>query len=143
MPFKLANALSTFQSYIDRALQPYLDEFVIVYLDDILVYSSTDAEHARHVMLVLEAFWTHGLFAKLEKCSFEKEEVEYLDFIISFSDLSMDPIWIKTITEWLVPTSIKEIQVFLGFCNFYRRFIKGYSQVALPMMDLTKFSQPF
>ena len=91
MPFGLANAPTTFQSYIDRALQKYLDHFIIVYLDDILIYSVTLAEHEPQVTQVLEVLREHGLFTKLEKCSFCQTQVEYLGFIVSSEGLNMDP----------------------------------------------------
>ena len=93
--------------------------FVIVYLDDILVYSLTEAEHTEHVILVLEALRAHGLFTKLEKCSFSQTQVEYLRYIISDQGVSMDPERVKTIMEWPSPATVKETLSFLGFCNFY------------------------
>ena len=138
MPFGLVNAPATFQSYIDRALQGLVDEIAIVYLDDILVYSLEEKEHHQHVRKVLQRLREHELFVKLEKCTFCTTSVEYLGFIITNRGISMDPKRTSTIAEWPVPETIKEIQSFLGFCNFYRRFIHRYSAIAGPMTSLTK-----
>ena len=90
MPFSLANAPATFQSYIDRSLQGLLDEFVIVYLNDILIYSESEEDHQKHVKQVLHRLRESGLFVKLEKCIFHASQVEYLRFIISPQGISMD-----------------------------------------------------
>ena len=90
-----------------------------MYLDDILIYTEAAVNHEECVIQVLQALQEHGLFTKLEKCEFSQDSVEYLGFIISPQGLSMDPTQVQSITEWPCPTSVKEIQSFLGFCNFY------------------------
>ena len=140
MPFGLTNAPATFQSYINSALREYLDNFCTAYLDDILIYSNSREKHTEHVRLVLTKLQKHGLYASLEKCEFSVQEVNFLGYIISPKGVAMEPNRITTIVEWPTPNSVHDIQVFLGFCNFYRRFIKAYSRVALPITTLLQKS---
>lgn len=138
MPFGLTNAPATFQAYINRALAGLLDVFCIVYLDDILIYSRNREEHTAHILQVLDRLEQFQLFAKQSKCSFYQERVEFLGFIIGRDGISMDPERVKAIEEWPPPESIRDIQVFLGFANFYRRFIDGYSRITAPITALLK-----
>lgn len=140
MPFGLTNAPATFQSYINQALSGLLDQFCVVYLDDILIYSDTIEEHTKHVRLVLERLRKHALYASQKKCEFFVDKVEFLGFIVSNVGVSMDPRRVATIEEWPSPTSFQELQQFLGFANFYRRFIQAYSQKARPLTALLKGS---
>lgn len=138
MPFGLTNAPSTFQSYINNTLQEYLDVFCTAYLDDVLIYSNNRKEHRRHVNLVLDKLREAGLQLDIKKCKFEATEVKYLGLIISRRGIEMDPIKIECVKSWKTPSCVKDIQAFLGFANFYRRFIKGFSLVARPLTELTK-----
>lgn len=135
MPFGLANAPATFQSYIHRAIGGLLDITCIVYLDDILIYSGDEAEHERHVREVLERLYEWGLFVKASKCTFFSKSVEFLGFIVTPNGVVMDPVRVQTIREWPEPTCYRDIQVFLGFANFYRRFIYNYSAIVRPLLD--------
>jgi len=139
MPFGLCNAPATFQAYINDALHEYLDVFCVAYLDDVLIYTDgTLEDHIRHVRTVLQRLLDRGLYVKLEKCEFHVEETRFLGFIISPTGIKMDPERIATITDWPTPNSIHDIQVFLGFCNFYRRFVVGYSRVVLAITTLLR-----
>ncbi|UPX10500.1 uncharacterized protein EKO05_0001158 [Ascochyta rabiei] len=119
MPFGLANAPATFQSYIHRALGGLLDRICVVYLDDILIYSQNEEDHDKHVEEVLDCLVEWGMFAKASKCVFSSKSVEFLGFVITPDGVVMDPKRVRTITEWPEPSSYKDIQVFLGFTNFY------------------------
>ncbi|SCO20290.1 uncharacterized protein FFB20_15917 [Fusarium fujikuroi] len=141
MPFGLANAPATFQHYIHQALQGLVDTICIVYLDDILIFSKTREEHTKHLKQILERMKDAELYAKPSKCSFYQDRVEFLGFILTTEGIEMDLARIRTILEWPEPTTYREIQVFLGFCNFYRRFIYGYSKVTAPLTALMKGSQ--
>ncbi len=110
---------------------------VTIYLNDILIMSKTKEEHCRITREVLKTLRKHKLFLKAEKCEFEVLEMEYLGVIISEGSIRMDPVKIKGILDWPVPTKKKELQSFLGFTNFYRRFIKDYSKIVKPMTQLT------
>jgi hypothetical protein len=143
MPFGLTGAPGTFQAYVNDALREFLDEFCVVYLDDILIFSETLEEHIQHVRKVLLRLKECGLFVKLPKCEFHVQKLSFLGFIISPDGISMDPQRISTIVEWPVPESVYDVQVFLGFANFYRRFIDGYSRVVLPITQLLRKNQKF
>lgn len=138
MPFGLTNAPSTFQNYINNTLQEYLDVFCTAYLDDVLIYSNTRQEHRQHVNKVLEKLRHAGLQLDLEKCQFEATEVKYLGLMISRRGIEMDSTKIECIRNWNTPVNVKDIQAFLGFANFYRRFIKSFSTIARPLTELTK-----
>jgi hypothetical protein len=135
MPFGLANAPATFQSYIHRALGGLVDRTCVVYLDDILIYSGREEDHDAHVEQVLDRLVEWGLYAKASKCVFSTKSVEFLGFIVTPNGVVMDPIRVKTIKEWPEPEGYKDIQVFLGFANFYRRFIFNYSAIVRPLVD--------
>ena len=117
MPFGLTNASAIFLEF--------LDHFVVVYLDNILVFSKNEKDHENHVQLVLEKLRFAGLYAKLEKCIFHQPQVEFLGYIISREGLSMDPKKIEAVISWKRPSTIRDIQCFLGFANFYRIFIQN------------------
>jgi hypothetical protein len=140
MPFGLTNAPATFQAYINRALAGYLDEFCVVYLDDILIYSKDAEEHTKHIRLVLERLRKYALYANRKKCHFCTDSVEFLGFVVSNKGVSMDPRRVDTVAAWPQPTTFREVQQFLGFANFYRRFIQGYSRIAKPLTSLLKGS---
>src|SRR5947209_20041089 len=127
MLFGLTNAPASFQNFINDVLRQHLDDFLTAYLDDILVYSNTLTEHKIHVRKIIELLAANGLHLKLEKCEFYQIRVEYLAFIISEKGVSMDPNKVTAIREWEQCTNLHDVRAFLGFANFYRRFIKGYS----------------
>ena len=119
MPFGLTNAPASFQSYIHGVLREYLDIFAIVFLDDILIYSTEESQHEQHVQIVLQALFTAGLFAKLPKCLFSVKRVPFLGYIITDTRVEMEPNHISPIVNWPEPESVREVQTFLGFVNFY------------------------
>jgi RNase H-like domain found in reverse transcriptase/Reverse transcriptase (RNA-dependent DNA polymerase) len=116
----------------------FLDIFLFAYLDDLLIYSKTLKEHKRHVRQILERCQEVGLYLKPEKCQFHAQEVSFVGFLISENGIRMDPSKVEAVTAWPTPESAHDIQVFLGFANFYRRFIKDYSDVTRPMTALLK-----
>ena len=133
MPFGLTNAPAAFQRFMNDIFSDMLDVHVIIYLDDILVYSDDPAEHKKHVREVLQRLRKNGLYCKPEKCHFDKDTVNYLGFILSKDGLKMDPAKVQTIQDWPEPRKVKDIQSFLGFANFYRRFISEYSNIVVPL----------
>src|SRR5204863_9853214 len=133
----LCNASTTFQPSINNSLRDYFYEFCIAYMDDVLVYTKgSHEEHIEHVRKVLQRLQEHKLYVKLEKCKFHVQKTNFLGFIISPEGVEMDPASIATILDWPVPKSVHDIQVFLGFANFYRRFIESYSHLVLPFTNL-------
>ncbi|KAH7556815.1 reverse transcriptase [Bipolaris maydis] len=139
MPFGLTNAPATFQSVINNALHEYLGIFVTAYLDDVLVYSSgTREEHVEHVKKVLRKLKEYKLYLQPGKCEFHTQETEFLGFIISTEGVKMNPKKIQTVQEWPKPNTVKDVQSFLGFANYYRKFIKDYSKITAPLTEITK-----
>lgn len=137
MPFGLANAPACFQRFIQWVLREYLDVFCFVYLDDILIFSKTDEEHLEHIEKIFSALELNKLTASAEKCCFFQTSVVFLGFVISTKGISMDPSKLATIADWPYPKTLNDLQRFLGFANFYRRFIPNFSGVAGPMTALT------
>jgi len=127
IPFGLTNAPATAQRFMNDTLREYLDIVCVCYIDDILIYSRTLKEHRQQVRKVLQKLKEAGLFIKPEKCEFSVQKTTFLGFIISEEGLEMDPEKVNAVLNWEIPKSIKDIQCFLGFANFYRRFIHKYS----------------
>ena len=123
LSFELITESVIFQFYIDRALTNYLNKFCICYLNDILIYSDNVSDHNNHVKRILKTLREHKLFVKLKKCSFNKDWIEYLRFIINTKNIIMNSAKTKTILSWFISKFIKNIQSFLKFWNFYKRFI--------------------
>jgi len=120
-----------------------LDVCVVVYLDDILIYSDDITQHRKHVKEVLKRLRKVGLYAKAEKCEFHSDSVKYLGYVLSPAGLTMSDAKVKTIQEWPEPKKVKDIQSFLGFANFYRRFIFNYSDIVIPLTRLTRKDTPW
>jgi len=137
----LVNAPATFQSYINQALAGLVDVSCIVYLDDILVFSDNPEDHERHVLEVLERLKAADLYINHAKCEFHVTQVAFLGFIVSPGGIAMEPERVEAIAVWPVPGSVHEVQVFLGFAGFYRRFIRNYSLISAPLTDLLKGNQ--
>ncbi|KAI2650571.1 Transposon Tf2-9 polyprotein [Labeo rohita] len=143
MPFGLANSPSVFQSFINDVFRDMLDRWVIVYIDDILIYSSSLQEHILHVRAVLQRLIKHQLYAKAEKCEFHQMSISFLGYIISHEGVSMDEAKVRAVTEWPQPRTLKELQRFLGFANFYQHFIRGFNLQQPPYFRLPDPSLPF
>jgi len=138
MPFGLTNAPSTFQDMMNHVLSDILDVGVLAYMDDILIYAKTEEEHDRLVKEVLTRLQQNGLAVTPEKCVWKSEEVEFLGYTIGRKGIKMSTTKVEAVLSWKIPNSLTEVQLFLGFANFYRRFIKDYSKVARPVTELTK-----
>ncbi|KAI4885455.1 hypothetical protein NFI96_014403 [Prochilodus magdalenae] len=138
MPFGLRNAPSVFQAFINDVLRDMIGRFVIAYIDDILVYSPDLPTHVRHVREVLTRLLEHQLYVKGEKCEFHQGSVSFLGYVISPAGVVMDDRKVEAVVNWPRPHAIRELQRFLGFANFYRRFIRNYSAVAAPLTSLLK-----
>eukprot|EP00879_Flechtneria_rotunda_P001398 GHRR01001550.1.p1 GENE.GHRR01001550.1~~GHRR01001550.1.p1 ORF type:complete len:633 (+),score=44.76 GHRR01001550.1:1745-3643(+) len=143
LPFGLTNAPATFQALMNNVLGPYLDKFVVVYLDDILIYSQTPEEHLEHVAKVLEALERHELYAGLDKCAFALSEMDFLGHVVCADGIKPDPKKIEAVCNWPTPRNVHEVRSYLGLTGYYRRFIKHYAHVALPLTDLTKANTPW
>jgi len=109
----------------------------MIYLNDILIYSNNMSKHHQHVKEVLKNLCKTGLYVKAEKCKFHSKLVEYLEYILSSSGLTMSNDKVKIIQDWLEPKKVKDIQSFLGFANFYYWFIFNYLDIVIPLTCLT------
>ncbi len=139
MPFSLSNAQASFQGYINKILAEKLDIFVIVYLDEILVYNEDVGQpHINAVRWVLDQLRKHGFYANLKKCRFYQDEVRFLSFVVLAQGIRIEEERIEAVKAWAEPKSVRDIQVLLGFANFYRRFIKGFSKIATPLTSMLK-----
>ncbi|KAK3534427.1 hypothetical protein QTP86_015226, partial [Hemibagrus guttatus] len=138
MPYGLVNAPSIFQDFIHKVLREFLHKFILVYINDILIYSRNLAEHRHHVAEVLKRLREFQLFLKAEKCSFHQHSVQFLGYNIDSSGIRMDKGKVAAIKDWPMPTTVKELQRFLGFANFYRRFIQNYSSISNPLTSLLR-----
>ncbi|KAK3570304.1 hypothetical protein QTP86_017185 [Hemibagrus guttatus] len=138
MPFGLTNAPTVFQALINGVFQDLLGKWVIVYIDDILVYSKSLEEQVLHVREVLSHLQQHHLYVKLEKCKVHRTTVTFLGYVISRQGVEMDMAKVRVVTDWPAPTTVRELQWFLGFANFYRQFTRNYSSVAGPLMSLLR-----
>ncbi|GJP37609.1 hypothetical protein CLOM_g22000 [Closterium sp. NIES-68] len=138
MPFGLTNAPSTFQLTMNEVFQPLLDKCVIVYLDDILIYSTTREQLLKDLEAVFSLLQQNPLITKGSKCKFLKHELEFLGHVISIDGVKIDPKKIATIQDWKPPATLRELQSFLGFVNYVRRFIPNMAGVTSPFTDLLK-----
>uniref|UniRef100_A0A4W5MZA1 ribonuclease H n=1 Tax=Hucho hucho TaxID=62062 RepID=A0A4W5MZA1_9TELE len=132
MPFGLTNAPAVFQALVNNVLWDMLNRFVFVNLDGILVFSHSAQEHVLHVRQVLQCLLENQLYIKVEKCEFHRPTISFLGYIIAAGNIQMDPEKVRVVVDWPQPISRVQLQCFLGFANFYRRFIWGYSTRASP-----------
>ncbi|XP_020675785.1 uncharacterized protein LOC110094799 [Dendrobium catenatum] len=129
MPFGLCNAPSTFMRLMHEVLKPYLDKFCIVYFDDILVFSASLSDHLAHLKLILETLRDNQLFLNLAKCQFAMKQVHFLGFVLTPTGIQTAPQKIAAIMEWPIPKSLAEVRSFHGLAKYYRRFIRGFSNI--------------
>ena len=143
MPFGLTNAPAAFMDLMHRVFRPYLDQFVIVFIDEILIYSRTPEEHERHLIIVLQTLREHKLYAKMSKCEFWMKEVKFIGHVVSEQGVAVDPAKIEAVMKWEPPKNVTEVRSFLGLAGYYRRFVEGFSKLAMPMTRLTKKEEKF
>jgi hypothetical protein len=143
MLFGLTNAPASFQRWMNEILSEYLDVFCIGYLDDILIYLDNLEQHCQHVKMILRMVEEVGLTLKASKCKFHTNKTEYLGYIISPTGIKMDPEKVRAVAEWREPTNVKGVQSFLGFTNFYRRFIRDVSKITALLTRLTRTDTPW
>jgi len=142
MFFGMTNSLTTFQTMMNDIFRNLIAEgIVMVYLDDILIFTKTKEEHEQTVRQVLQVLKENKLFLCLEKYEFCKQRIEYLGLVISENEISMDPVKVAGVREWPTPENKTDVQAFLGFVNFYWRFIWDFSAKAQPLFDLTRSEQ--
>ncbi|KAK5913555.1 hypothetical protein CgunFtcFv8_008078 [Champsocephalus gunnari] len=136
MPFGLCNAPGTFQRRMERIFGDQSLQSVLLYLDDVIVFSTSIEQHLQQLEMVLSRFQMKGLKAKMSKCHFFQKEVQYLGHRVSSEGVATDPDKISAVENWRVPRDVTEVRSFLGFCSYYRRFVKGFAQLAAPLHQL-------
>ncbi|GJP86628.1 hypothetical protein CLOP_g16628 [Closterium sp. NIES-67] len=143
MPLGLTNAPATFQAEMNHILRPLLDECVVVYLDDILIYSRDMKHHVDHLRRVFEILRRERFYVKLSKSEFALEKVQFLGHMVSAQGVHVDPKKIEAVRTWKTPENVKELQQFLGFANYYNRFVPQYAKIAAPLTNLLKNDTPY
>lgn len=136
MPFGLKCAPSTFQKLMTEVLAGYIDNFVKVYLDDIIIYSTSHEEHQHHLRLVLERLRTHGLRCSLEKCHFGADALDYLGYRVTAHNNRPQEKHVLQVRNFPRPTTMKELQSFLGTANWLREYVPDFAALAAPLTGL-------
>src|SRR6266498_2879753 len=137
MPFRLCNALATFQRLMNHVLHDYLSEFVMVYLNDVVIYSKSMAKHVKHLDWILGQLKWVGLKIKVEKYEFVKSEIKLLGHRISKERTVLDPEKVSAIKALERLTTISKLRGFLEAVGFFRKYIQGFGQIAKPLNDMT------
>uniref|UniRef100_A0A1J3K8Y3 Retrovirus-related Pol polyprotein from transposon 17.6 n=1 Tax=Noccaea caerulescens TaxID=107243 RepID=A0A1J3K8Y3_NOCCA len=114
---------------MNQALRPFIGKFVVIYFDDILIFSSSTAEHAEHISLVFTVLRKENLCAAKHKCEFGVSQVLFLGYIISKDGLSVDLSKVEAIKSWPVPKTVSEVLSFHGLTSFYHRFVPHFSSI--------------
>lgn len=144
LPFGLTNAPATFQRMMNQVFHDFIAEgWVIVYLDDVLIFSKSEDEHKEHLRRVFQRLREHKLYVKITKCSFCQQQLKYLGFVVGKDGLQPDMDKVSTVVDWPRPTNVTEVRQFLGLCNFFRRFVQGYSSLVAPLNRLLKKQIPW
>ena len=138
LPMGLCNAPGTFMQLMNDSFRDMLDKWVLCFLDDILIFSRTEEEHLRHLRAVLQRLRERKLYIKLKKCEFMQQEVSFLGHRIGADGLRVAPDKVGAVQQWPQPKNVSDVRSFLGLANFYRRFVKDYSRIALPLTQLTR-----
>ncbi|KAK1574156.1 hypothetical protein QYE76_019011, partial [Lolium multiflorum] len=138
MPFGLTNAPSTFMRLMNHVLREFIGKFVVVYFDDILIYSRNESDHIIHIRHVLQVLRDNQLYGNLEKCTFCKDKVIFLGYVVSKHGVEVDESKIEAIQNWPTPMNVSQVRSFHGLAGFYRRFVPNFSTIAAPLNDLTK-----
>jgi hypothetical protein len=123
MQFRFINILIIFQRRINYILGEHLDDFIMAYLDDIIIYLNSVKEHKKHIKWVLRKLYKENILVAVKKCEFYIRKTNFIGFIIELRQISMDLKKIKAIVNWQDPESVIGLKLFLGFCNYYHRFI--------------------
>ncbi|WMV13455.1 hypothetical protein MTR67_006840 [Solanum verrucosum] len=125
MPVGLTKASATFYNFMNNVLFDYLDDFVVVYLDDIVIYCRTLDEYVNHFSMVLSHLMEYTFYVKMEKCEFSQKKIKFLGHFVSKNKVRMEPKKVHAIIDWQAPRNVKDLRLFLGLANYYRKFIVG------------------
>jgi len=138
MLFELINESTFYQHYMNDVLFEYLHQFCQIYLDDIIIYSKILKKHKRHVRLILNRLREADLQIDIDKCKFHVQKIIFLELLISIEELKMNSRKMQAIVDWSTFNNLTQMQFFIDFCNFYRRFIKNFSKIVRSMIQLTQ-----
>ena len=138
MPFGLCNAPGTFQRLMNKVFTYNLGKFIAVYLDDILIFNRSMEEHWKHLRWALDRLREAKLYERLHKCEFLKDQVEYLGFEVSPRGVQASPGKVRAIIDWPRPKGVYDVRSFLRLASYYRRFVRGFSEMARPLTALTR-----
>ena len=137
MPFGLTNTPAVFMDLMNRVCRPMVDRSVIMFIEDILVYSRSREQHEEHLREILEVLRSERLYAKFSKCDFLLREVQFMGHLVNQNGILVILAKIEELLKWEVPRSPTEIRSFLGFAAYYRRFIRDFSKIVVPLNRLT------
>ncbi|XP_022964749.1 uncharacterized protein LOC111464739 [Cucurbita moschata] len=143
MLFGLTNASATFMGWMNEVFKEFLDSIMIVFINDILVYYKTKEQHKKHLRKVLTTLRMNKLFAKFCKCELWAKQIGFLGHVVSHMGITIDPAKIEAVKNWPRPTTVTEVQSFLGLAGYYRQFVQGFSKIATPLTGLTKKGKLF
>ena len=134
----VTNALSTFMRLMNHVLRAFIGKCVVVYFDDILIYSKNLGDHVQHLKSVLDVLRKEKLFANLKMCTFYTNNLVFLGFVVSAQGIHVDAEKIHAIQEWLSPINVGNVRSFHGLASFYRRFVKDFSTLVAPLIEVIK-----
>jgi transposase InsO family protein len=138
LPMGLCNSPGIFMQLMNDTFADFLNKFVLVFLDDIIVYSNSLEEHEQHVRQALNRLRQQRLYAKASKSALCKREVEFLGHMVGVNGLRVMEDKIEAVRDWPTPKNIRELRAFLGLAGYYRRFVRNFSAIALPLTELTR-----
>lgn len=142
LPFGLSNGPPSFQKWMNELLGDYIDESALVYLDDVLIFSKNLEDHKKHVREILRKFEAEQLVVNKAKCNFGQRTLTFLGYEISEKGILPSREKVKAVQDWPVPTNVQQVRQFLGLSQHYRRFIRQFSSLAVPLTDLTRGTGP-
>jgi hypothetical protein len=143
LSFELCNESTTYQHYMNDVFFDYLNDFVSIYINDILIYNNFKKEHVEHVKKMLQRLRNANLQIDIDKCEFFVHEIKYLDLIVDRNDIRMNLEKVETILQWTISQNLKQIQRFLRFYNFYKRFIRNFAKIVKSLIKLTRKNVSF
>jgi len=125
---------------MNQVFTPYIGRFVVVYFDDILIYSKSEEEHESHLAQIIKVLEKEKLFGNLKKCTFFSNEVTFLGYVVTSNGIHVDESKVEAIQSWPTPKSIHDVRSFHGLASFYRKFIRNFSSIMAPIIEVMKGS---